>query len=325
MSQYSYKQAGVDVDKANLLGSIFKMNLKGKDSGMFAGYYEHPLIPEYYLVACTDGVGTKAIPLVERGLYDIIATDLIAMNLNDLVCTGAFPMFFLDYIAISDMDVDLVSKFVNSLNLQLSEYGCTLLGGETSELKDLIKPNSFDVAGFAVGMVKKDNALVKKNVKEGDLIIGLQSSGAHSNGYTLIRQLHKDKKLSEREFEQTLAPTTIYTKEVLELCNKKQLKICANITGGGILSNLSRVIPDGLCALVNKSKIPQNELFNKLKSLTGEQEAFKTFNMGVGMCLIAANENIKDILNTCKAYDPIILGEIIKDENPIGARFGEWI
>lgn len=325
MSQYTYKNAGVDVDKANMLGDIVKTTLKGRESGMFAGYYEHPFIPEYYLVSCTDGVGTKTLPLVQRGLYDTIATDLIAMNLNDLVCTGAFPMFFLDYIAISDMDVDLVSKFIKSLGEQLANYGCTLLGGETSELKDLIKPNSFDVAGFAVGMVRKDKALVKSNVKEGDFVVGLQSSGPHSNGFTLIRKLFEDKKITEAEFQQMLSPTIIYTKEILELCNRNHLKICANITGGGIISNLSRVIPEGMCALLDESAFPQMNVFERLKEITGEQEAFKTFNMGVGMCLIASSDCIDSVFEVCKQYKPLILGEIIKDETFTGVRFAKRV
>lgn len=310
----NYKSAGVDIEKADMLTETIRKTVNSDNIGMFAGLYEHPFIPEYYLVGCCDGVGTKVIPLTKCGQVETAAVDLIAMNLNDMICVGARPMFFLDYFATSALDVDVTSRFVKALKEELSKYHCTLLGGETAELSDLLTKDHFDVGGFAVGIVKKDNVLRKENVKENDVVIGLCSSGPHSNGYTLIRKLHEKSLLNDQEMSSALAPTYIYVNEILELCEKGLIKVCANITGGGVEGNLNRVIPDGLCAEVVESAIPQNALFSKLKDLVGREEAFKTFNMGVGMCIVCSKENILAVMDACKAYNPFEFGVVKKDE-----------
>lgn len=309
--QISYKDAGVSIDAGNKLTEILNNEMKSDNIGNFAGLYEHPYIPEYYLVGCTDGVGTKVIPLLKRGLVETIAIDLIAMNLNDLICTGAKPMFFLDYFATSKLDIDVTSKFVIALKNELSKYKCTLLGGETAELGSLIKEGHFDVGGFMVGIVRKDLVLNRENVKEGDAIIALKSSGPHSNGYSLIRALHKAGQLGEELFEVALKPTYIYANEINELVEKKLVHACANITGGGIEDNLVRSIPKGKTALVYKNKIIRQELFETLKELVGEEEAYRTFNMGVGFCIIAPRENVEAIFEICKKYEPTIIGEVV--------------
>lgn len=313
MTKIDYKTAGVDIEKADMLTAFIKNTVVSENIGAFAGLYETPFIPEYYLVSCTDGVGTKVIPLIEREEYETIATDLVAMNVNDLICVGAKPLFFLDYFATSKLDVEVTSKFIKALKEVLSGFNCTLLGGETAELNDLIAPNHFDVGGFVVGIVKKDKVLKKDNVNNGDLVIGLKSSGPHSNGYTLIRKLFEKGLLTESDMEQALKPTHIYVNEIIKLTDTNQLKVCANITGGGLAGNLERVIPEGLCAEIFRKNIPAQPIFEKLESLVGQEEAYKTFNMGVGLCIIANPENKDEIFKTCAKYEPFILGNIVAD------------
>lgn len=306
----NYEQAGVSIAKADALTALIQKEVKSENIGMFAGIYEHPVLPDYYLVGCTDGVGTKIIPLIKYNLIETAAIDLIAMSLNDMICLGAAPLFFLDYFATHSLDVELTSRFIKALKSELSKYNCVLLGGETAELNDLVTKGHFDVGGFAVGLVKKDKMLRKENVSNGDIIIGIKSSGPHSNGYTLIRKLYKEKLISEAEFKNMLEPTYIYVKEILELADNNIIKVAANITGGGIAGNLERVIPDGLSAEVFKKNIPQNHIFKKLEELVGTEEAYKTFNMGVGMCIIVSSDKACEVIEVCKDYEPFILGTI---------------
>lgn len=325
--QISYEDAGVSIKAGNMLTDILNKEIKSDNIGNFAGLYEHPYIPDYFLVGCTDGVGTKVIPLAQRGLVETIAVDLIAMNLNDLICTGAKPLFFLDYFATNKLDVDITSKFVIALKSELAKYNCTLLGGETAELGSLIKEGHFDVGGFMVGIVKKDLLLKRENVQEGDVIIALKSSGPHSNGYSLIRALNDGGQLSDNLFEFALKPTYIYANEIIEIVEKNLAHACANITGGGIEDNLIRSIPIGKSAVVDKSKIIKQELFEKLQDLVGEEEAYKAFNMGVGFCIIASEKNAEEIFKICEKYEPSIIGKVIEgitdEENKcISLRFG---
>ena len=312
--QNSYSNAGVSIDSANILNGILKKEFNADNLGNnFAGLYEHPYIPEYFLVACTDGIGTKLIPLAKRGLVETIANDLIAMNLNDLICVGAKPMFFLDYFATNKLDVELTSKFIIALRAELQKYNCSLLGGETSELGSLIKEDCFDIGGFMVGIVKKDSVLDRKNVEADDVVIALKSSGPHSNGYSLIRALHDSGQLSDEMFEKSLEPTFIYANVISKLVDKKLINACANITGGGIGDNLQRAIPDGKVAIVYKSKILKQEIFEKLGALVGEDEAYKTFNMGVGFCIIAPEKNAQEVCKICEEYEPVIIGNVVKN------------
>jgi len=309
--QISYKDSGVSIEAGNMLTGLLNKEIKSDNIGNFAGLYEHPYIPDYFLVGCTDGVGTKVIPLAKRGLVETIAIDLIAMNLNDLICTGAKPLFFLDYFATNKLDVDITSKFVFALRNELAKYNCTLLGGETAELGDLVKEGHFDVGGFMVGIVKKDLVLKRENVQNDDVIISLKSSGPHSNGYSLVRALHDKGQLSDELFKITLKPTHIYANEINEIVEKGLAHACANITGGGIEDNLNRSIPDGKTAVVYKEKIPKQELFEKFQELVGEDEAYKTFNMGVGFCIITKKENVEAICEICEKYEPTIIGEVV--------------
>lgn len=319
--QISYEDSGVSIKAGDMLTEILNKEVKSDNIGNFAGLYEHPYIPEYFLVGCTDGVGTKVIPLAKRGHIETIAIDLIAMNLNDLICTGAKPLFFLDYFATNKLDVDVTSKFVIALKDELAKYNCTLLGGETAELGDLIAKGHFDVGGFMVGIVKKDLVLKRANVQTDDVIIALKSSGPHSNGYSLVRALNDKGQLQDDLFETALKPTYIYAKEINEIVEKNLAHACANITGGGIEGNLIRSIPFDKTAIVYKDKIVKQELFEKMQELVGESEAYKTFNMGVGFCIIAPKENVDEICKICEKYEPTIIGEVVEgtlgnEENP---------
>lgn len=312
----TYKSSGVDIEKAEALTEKLKKTVKSSNIGMFAGLMDIPVLKDYQMAATTDGIGSKIIPLIDNNMPECIAIDLIAMNLNDLICIGAIPMFFLDYIAVNKLDVEFTSKVLEHLKNHLAKYNTMLLGGETSELSDLITKNYFDIAGFAVGLVRKDDILTKDNVKEDDVIIALESNGIHSNGFTLIRKLYENKELTTSEFLDTLKPTHIYVKEILELCEKKLIKICANITGGGIKNNLERIIPSNLCAHINLNNIPSQEIFEKIQKLIGKEESYKTFNMGVGFCIITNKENSQQVKDICRRFNPFDLGVIkTNDEN----------
>ncbi|MCD7878609.1 MAG: phosphoribosylformylglycinamidine cyclo-ligase [Candidatus Gastranaerophilales bacterium] len=318
----SYKDSGVDIEKSNLFTQILKNTLKSNNIGRFAGIYESEILPDYYFAAATDGIGSKIMPLIQYKMADCIAADLIAMNLNDLICTGASPLFFLDYIAVNNLDVEFTSKVLYSLQKQLEQYNTVLLGGETSELKDLITEKYFDTAGFAIGLVKKDYFLSKNNVHKGDVIIGLCSNGIHANGFTLIRNLFENKLLSYEEFMSTLKPSYIYIKEIEQLVKNKMIKVCANITGGGIKDNLIRVIPQDLCAKVNIKNVPQQDIFKKLENIIGFEESFKTFNIGVGFCLVADKKYVSEIKKICEKYNPFEFGVIKNNDENCNFCFG---
>jgi len=311
----TYENSGVSIEKADMLTSIIQKEVKSDNIGMFAGLYEHPVLKSHYLVGCTDGVGTKIIPLIEHDMIETAAVDLIAMNLNDMICVGAYPMFFLDYFATAKLDVEVASRFIKALKLELAKYNCTLLGGETAELNGLVTQGHFDVGGFAVGIVEKARLIRKENVQDSDIIVGLASSGGHSNGFTLVRKLFAEGLINNEEMLELLNPTNIYVNEILSLCEENKIAVCANITGGGIEGNLHRVIPDGLCAELERELIPQSPVFKKLAEVVGTEEAYKTFNMGVGMCIIVRQENVSDVMEVCNKFDPFVFGKIISSKS----------
>lgn len=302
-----YEKSGVNLFEAQKLNE----KLKGKlQLNAFAGIADSNLIEGFNLVTCCDGIGSKIIPLYEKKLYKTIAVDVVAANLNDLVCAGAAAVGFVDYLAVNKLDSDAVFEIIDGIEEELKKCNCKLLGGETSEISELITENNIDISGFAVGLVKDGYELNKNNVKSGDIIIGLKSSGVHANGFSLIRKLHRENKITDLEFEVSLAPTYIYYNCVLELANKKLIKSCANITGGGIVLNLVRSVPENLSVKLDFEKIPTQEIFEKLKKLCGE-EFYEVFNAGVGFCLVADESNKEEIFEITKEFSPFILGKII--------------
>lgn len=305
--EYTYKNCGVDIDLANATVEDIKNILNLKADGDFAGMIEHPLLEDFCLCATTDGVGSKILPLLKTKDYDGIANDLVAMNFNDIACVGAVPLLFLDYIAINSLDKNICIEIIKALKKKLSFYSCPLVGGEIAELKRIIQPNSLDISGFALGMVQKSKILGAKNIEKGDILIGLKSNGIHTNGYSLINQLVEDNLLL---LEEVMSPCQIYLKEILELNKQGLIKACANITGGGIFDNLKRIIKKGLDVEVFKENIPKTAIFDKITSIIGEDEAFKVFNMGVGMIIVAKEENFDRIKQIAKVHQPFKMGVV---------------
>lgn len=299
-----YEEAGVNLSQAQKLSQKLSENL-----GISAFAEKTFLTQGLKLVTCTDGIGSKIIPLYEKKLYKTIAKDVVAANLNDLICTGATAVGFVDYLAVNRLDSEAAFDIIKGLEEELRKCDCKLLGGETSEISELITDGNIDISGFAVGFIKDGEELCKNSVEKGDIIIGLCSSGIHANGFSLIRKLHKEEKLSDAEFEECLAPTCIYYKVVLKLVQKKLIKSCANITGGGILSNLNRALPDGLKAQIDFDKIPPKEIYRKLKKICGD-ELYEVFNAGVGFCIVAKAENKSEIFEICKDFSPFLFGEV---------------
>lgn len=308
-----YEKSGVSIKNADKLVEKISDNSKIKNFERFGAIIEHKYLNDCYLVTTTDGIGSKITALLKEKKYDVIANDLIAMNLNDLACSGAAPLTFVDYISAHTLEPETISKIILELKKQLKLYGCELLGGETSELKTIIREGKMDIAGFATGLVKKENLLDKNKVNENDVIIGLASNGPHSNGFSLINYLYNEQKLTKEEFETCLSPTTVYVNEIITLCEKKLISSAANITGGGIVNNLNRSIPDDMHANLDFSRIPIQPIFQKLYSICKE-EAFEVFNMGVGFCVITPEKNVEKIFEALEIFKPFILGRVEKND-----------
>ena len=243
-------------------------------------------IKDPVIVSCTDGVGTK-IDLARRfKSLDTIGIDLVAMCVNDLIVQGAKPLFFLDYIAVGKLDLQKTKKILTGILKGCKISECKLIGGETAEMPGIYSKDKFDIAGFSVGIVSK-KILNKSRVKTDDLIVAIPSSGIHSNGYSLVRSIIKNTKISKKIKKELLKPTKIYTKEILRLSKKNLIKAAAHITGGGLIENISRSVPQNLSINIDLSKIKPKKIFRWLKSknLT-DKEMLNTFNCGVGFCII---------------------------------------
>ena len=295
-----------------------------KNIGSFGSIFDlsslkmsHPLI-----VSSTDGVGTKIEIANQIKKYNTIGIDLVAMCVNDLIVQGAKPIFFLDYIAINKLKLNKVKKILDGIvsGCKLSE--CALIGGETAEMPGTYSKNKFDLAGFAVGLVEKKNLLTKSNIKLNDIILAIPSSGIHSNGFSLIRKILKKKAnsfLSPHIKKELIKPTKIYVKELNKINKKKLINGCANITGGGLLDNLIRVVPENLCLNIDLSKIKTKSIFRWLrKNNIKDSEMLKTFNCGVGFCLITNKRNVNKIKKIfSKEYQPYQIGFISKEKSKI--------
>ena len=317
-----YKSAGVDIDAGNELiekikadvASTQNVNVLGNIGG-FAGMYEiGKEFEEPILVACTDGVGTKVSLAMEYNYIDGIGQDLVAMCVNDLIVTGAKPLFFLDYYAASKLDVDHAAQIIKSIAGACKNSGCALLGGETAEMPGHYIDNNFDLAGFSVGCVEKKNIIDKNSVCDGDILIGIESSGPHSNGFSLIRKIlaESDKSVDEKKAvaTQVLEPTILYPTLISSLLKKHEIKSMSHITGGGLLSNVSRCIPEGLKADINYNSWNLPEIFQKIM-LAGEipeEEMKRVFNLGIGYCLIVPDEVVSDIQDMIE--ESWVIGEV---------------
>jgi phosphoribosylformylglycinamidine cyclo-ligase len=307
--KFSYKDAGVDIEQGNELvqrlkksvGNTHRDGVMGGLGGFGALFdlgslnYKHPV-----LVSGTDGVGTKIKLAIDHNMHETIGIDLVGMCVNDLIVQGADPLFFLDYFACSSLDVDVAEKVINGIAEGCSLSGCSLIGGETAEMPGMYQTGEYDLAGFCVGVVEKDELITGENVSEGDAIIALASSGCHSNGYSLVRKIIDDtnQDLSEKLGDKTLLelliePTRIYVKQILALINKVPVRAIAHITGGGLIENIPRVIPDALSIELDASSWELPPIFKWLQE-TGNidaHEMYKTFNCGVGMVVCVPQEN----------------------------------
>ena len=255
--------------------------------------------------------------------YDTIGIDLVAMSVNDLIVQGARPLLFLDYISINKIDLSKLKSILRGIIKGCKISNCELVGGETAEMPGTYETGKFDIAGFAVGLVDKKKILFKKNIKKDDLVLAIPSSGVHSNGYSLIRHVLKKEKINIKSNlflkKELLRPTKIYVEEVLNLIDNNLLNGCSNITGGGLADNIKRVIPDGFVADIDLERIKTKKIFKWLKQNNIEdKEMLKTFNCGVGFCLIIKPKNLKKIKKFfTKEFRPYVIGKIIKGKNKV--------
>jgi len=324
----SYKKSGVDIALANRLvkhiSSVSKKKAKKtKNSfdkeviGGFGSLFDISKIniKDPVIVSCTDGVGTKIDLANKLKKFDTIGIDLVAMCVNDLIVQGAKPLFFLDYIAVGKLNLNKTKKILKGIFKGCELSDCKLIGGETAEMPGIYSRDKFDLAGFSVGIVSKKKILNKKNVKNNDVILAIPSSGIHSNGYSLVRSILKKNKIPNNLKKEIIKPTKIYSKEILKLTDKNLLNSSAHITGGGLVENLLRSVPDNLTLNIDLSKIKITKIFKWLKSKNiSDQEMLSTFNCGIGFCVIAPKKNIFKIKKVfSKQFIPYEIGFISKN------------
>jgi len=306
----TYKKSGVNIDAGNEL--VRRLKKKLPKIGGFGGAF--PLAgTKYNLVSSTDGVGTKLKIAFLLGKHDTVGIDLVAMNVNDIICCGARPLFFLDYFACGKLDVDLAEAVISGIKKGCDIAGCALIGGETAEMPGFYPPGEYDLAGFAVGSLEKGKEITGKHIRPGDVVIGLPSSGPHSNGYSLIRKVFSNKELKKYSKE-LLAPTRIYVKEILSLLGAYRLLITgiAHITGGSFYDKIGRIVPDGCRVIIEKNswKVPAVFRAVQKKGSVPEKDMYRTLNMGIGLALIvrpAAAEKVRKRLK-----GSLVIGRVVK-------------
>ncbi|MDP4179093.1 MAG: phosphoribosylformylglycinamidine cyclo-ligase [Bacillota bacterium] len=309
----TYKEAGVNIEEGYKSVSLIKshaqktfipgvMNHLGSFAGMFElGQYKNPV-----LVSGTDGVGTKLEIAFKTGKYDTVGIDCTAMCVNDILCHGAKPIFFLDYLACGKLVAEVAEQLVKGVSEGCLQSECALIGGETAEMPGFYKEGEYDIAGFAVGVVEKDKIIDGSNIKDGDILIGINSSGIHSNGYSLVRKLITDldedfhgKKMGEV----LLTPTKIYVKTILSLIEKYEIKGMAHITGGGFYENIPRMFKEPHTAVVYKDSYELPEIFKYLMSKGVEEKAmYNTFNMGIGFVLCVNEKDADNIIKDIETF-----------------------
>lgn len=323
-----YENAGVSLSRGYDTIERIKSHVKRTKTpgvmggiGSFGGLFDisNSTIKDPVLVSGTDGVGTKLLIAQQANKHDTIGIDLVAMCVNDIITVGATPLFFLDYIATGTINPDVMEDIVSGIATGCVESNCALIGGETAEMPDMYQEGHYDLAGFATGIVSKEKMIDSSNIKEGDILIGLPSSGLHSNGYSLVRKiLFKDHKESLKEYipaledtiEQTLlAPTTIYVKPVLSIIESINVHGIAHITGGGFHENIPRMLPDHLGVTIEENTFPTPPIFSYLEQRGSipHEEMYHIFNMGIGMVLAIDRNDVEQVMemllnNNHKAY-----------------------
>jgi len=328
----SYKKSGVNISLANKLvkhiSKISKKDVKKRKAssnqdviGGFGSLFDISdlKIKDPIIVSCTDGVGTKIELANKFKKFNTIGIDLVAMCVNDLIVQGAKPLFFLDYIAVGKLNLAKSKKILEGIFRGCKIADCKLIGGETAEMPGVYSKDKFDLAGFSVGLVSKKKILNKSKVKKDNIILAIPSNGIHSNGYSLVRSIIKKNKVPHKFKKDILKPTKIYTKEILELTNKNLISAAAHITGGGLIENLLRSIPENLTLNVDLSKIKILNIFKWLKTKNiSDQEMLQTFNCGIGFCLIVNKENVAKIKKCfSKKFTPYEIGYISNDNKRV--------
>lgn len=336
----SYKEAGVDVEAGYKEVSLIKQFIKKtytegviSDIGGFGGLFalDPKLYSEPVLVAGTDGVGTKLKIAFMMDIHDTIGEDCVAMSVNDLLCQGAKPLFFLDYIATGKLIPEKMASIVEGVANGCVKGKCALIGGETAEMPGFYNEDEYDIAGFAVGVVDRNKIIDGSKIGENDILIGLPSSGVHSNGYSLVRHIFFEKhKLSVDTYmdelgstlgEELLKPTRIYSKPMCELIEHFNIKGISHITGGGFYENIPRMLPEGYSAVIDTSAIETPQIFNVIQKY-GEINTFEmyhTFNMGIGMVFVIGNEDLDEVTKFLEESEEkfVVLGEIKRGEETI--------
>ncbi len=334
----SYKAAGVDITAGYKAVELMKSHIARtmtsgvcSDIGGFGGLFELGKVKNPVLVSGTDGVGTKLKIAFLMDKHDTVGIDCVAMCVNDVICCGAKPLFFLDYIAVGKNVPERVASIVSGVAEGCVQSGAALIGGETAEMPGFYPVDEYDLAGFAVGVVDKKKILNPKSMKEGDVVIAIPSTGVHSNGFSLVRKVFDiekaDLKTPMEELggkslgETLLTPTKIYVKPILALLEKVKVRAISHITGGGFYENIPRSIPDGLGAKIEKDKVNVLPIFKLIQKVGGisERDMFNTFNMGVGMSVVVKKEDAEKAVNILKANgeNAYVMGEIVKSDNKI--------
>lgn len=325
MRAITYKTSGVDIDAANRFVKAIRKNIAGtlnssvlRHAGAFGSLfaldrkkYRNPV-----LVSSTDGVGTKLLVAKAVGRHDTVGIDLVAMNVNDILCAGAQPLFFLDYIACGRLDVKVLKAVVKGIATGCRMAGCALIGGETAEMPGLYAAGDYDLAGFAVGVVEKDRIINGARIQVGDQVIGLPSGGLHSNGFSLVRKVFspREQKKLAREL---LKPTRIYVREILPLIRKFQVKGIAHLTGGAFYEKLTKILPSGKCFVINRGSWPVPKIFQIMqeKGTIKDCEMFRTFNMGIGLVIVVARKDVSSVRSfLCRQRTGHhLIGEVVND------------
>ena len=332
----TYKDSGVDIEKADRFVEYIKSKVKEVQGpevitpfgGFAAGYlldiakYKNPV-----LVSTTDGVGTKLKIAQIMNKHNTVGIDLVAMNVNDLITTLAKPLFFLDYIATGKLDLEVQKQVIDGIVEGCKQAECYLVGGETAEMPGFYQPGEYDLAGFCVGVVEKEEMLTGEKIEPGNLLVGLPSSGVHSNGFSLVRKIVSDKGYRYDQYieelggilgEILLTPTRIYVRDVFKLKNNGVgIRGIAHITGGGIPGNLIRILPENTTAIVEKDKLPKLPIFEWIQKEGNvpEEEMFKTFNMGVGLIIVADKDNAERILELIEGSR--IIGKLVEGKREV--------
>ena len=327
MSSLTYKDSGVDITKGNKLIEKIKPIAKStlrpgvlNGLGSFGAMFEIPLnkYKNPVLVSGTDGVGTKLMVAEMLNKHDSIGIDLVAMCVNDLIVQGAEPLFFLDYYATGSLNTEIATSVISGIGEGCIRSGCSLIGGETAEMPGMYKGEEYDLAGFCVGIVEKDNIIDGSKVSVGDQVIALGSSGPHSNGYSLIRKVLEKTTPSSEQLEALLEPTRIYVKSILSLNKSHPIHAISHITGGGLLENIPRVLPKNLAAKLDSNSWETPEIFNWIQDQgkIDTNEMYRVLNCGVGMIVIVPKESLDDsikLLNS-NGEDSWLIGEIVSSD-----------